>query len=242
MVYLIIFLISSAMYTFSTVSGGGGAMSLVPIFNFYLNPQWVAPILNLGNFIGRPFRIFLFWKYIEWKITLVFVPAAVVGAYLGVYFYVNISLEWLKLVIALFLLSTVAQYWFGKKKESFNMKLIYFLPLGLVISFISSMVGAMGPVLNPFYLNYHITKERMIATKAANAFLVGVVQIGTYLFFDALNEEMWYMGGCVGAGYIAGTVIGKRLLKGMKITQFNNLVIAVMLISGTVMLIQFFKP
>lgn len=229
------------MYTFSTISGGGGALSLVPVLNFYLTPQVVAPILNLGNFIGRPFRIFLFWKYIEWKVSLVFVPAAVIGAYLGVYYYVNIDLTWLKLVIALFLLSTVFQYWFGKKKNTFKMKLWYFFPLGLVIAFVSSMVGAMGPVLNPFYLNYGITKERMIATKAANAFLVGIVQIGTYLFFDALKGDMWYMGLCVGGGYIVGTLVGKKLLKGMKITFFNNIVIAVMLVSGVVMIVQFFQ-
>lgn len=145
------FFSGAASYVISTLSGGGGSLLLVPVITFFLGGKATAPVINLGNLIGEPMRIGLFWKNIRWKVTLYYVPPAIVGAILGAWVFSSIRLEWLQLIIGLFLISTIFQYRFGKKECSFKMKLGWFVPLGFAMAFLSTLIGAAGPVLNPFY-------------------------------------------------------------------------------------------
>lgn len=235
-IYIILFVLATVGYTISTIGGGGGALILLPFSHFFFGVNNAAPVLNFGNFIGRPARLLLFWKYIEWRIVLYYAPAAIAGAFVGAYIFASMKLEWLQIFVALFLISTAWQFQFGKKRQSFPMKDIYFIPLGVVISFLSTLMGATGPVLNPFYMNAGIDKEHMIATKGANAFFMGIVQIGSYAFFGNLYGALWGYGLAFGLGASVGNLIGKKVLRRMTIQHFRKIVIFIMVLSGIIML------
>lgn len=115
---------------------------------------------------------------------------------------------------------------------------IGFIPLGLFIGFFSTLVGGLGPVLNPFYMNAGLIKENLIATKIANAFLIGLIQIASYTYFGILTAQIWIYGLVVGAGAILGTIIGKYFLKGMSIRQFRVMVIILMVFAGSLMIVR----
>ena len=147
-------------------------------------------------------------------------------------------MEWLQVVVGIFLISTVWQFRFGKKQKSFNMRLWYFIPLGLIVSILGTIIGALGPVLNPFYLNLGLDKEDLIATKTANSFLMGISQIGGYTFFGLLHTELWVYGIALGIGATLGNIFGKRFLTKMKSVTFRKWVIALMVISGAIMIFR----
>ena len=109
------------------------------------------------------------------------------GAWIGAWAFANFRIEWLQILVGVFLVSTIFQYRFGKKKRSFDMRHSYFIPLGLLVSSLGTVIGALGPVLNPFYLNLGLEKEKLIATKTANSFVMGISQIGSYTFFGLLT-------------------------------------------------------
>jgi uncharacterized membrane protein YfcA len=98
-----------------------------------------------------------------------YLPSATAGTVLGAVIFSNIKLEWLQIIVGLFLISTIFQYRFGKKERSLEMKLIWFIPLGFIVELLTTIIGAVGPVLNPFCLNYGLQKEKMIATKTMNS-------------------------------------------------------------------------
>ena len=98
MSYFILFLCGIIAYIVSTLSGGGGALILLPIVGFYLSPAVVAPVVNLGNMIGRPARLILFWKDIQWKIVAYYVPSALLGAVVGALIFVQIKADWICLL------------------------------------------------------------------------------------------------------------------------------------------------
>lgn len=235
-VVLLLFILGVVAFILSTISGGGGALVLVPVLNWIIGVNHTAPVLNLGTFIGRPSRLVIFWKHIKWKVCLYYAPAAIIGAWLGAWFFSNFKIAWLQIIVGLFLISTIWQFKFGKKAKSFEMKLWYFIPLGLIISILGTIIGALGPVLNPFYLNLGLDKEELIATKTANSFLMGLSQIGSYTFFGLLHDQLWVYGIALGIGATLGNMTGKKFLASMKSSTFRKWVIALMVISGVLLI------
>ena len=235
-IYAIIFFAGLIAYVISTLSGGGGSLLLVPVINFLIGGKATAPVINLGNLIGEPVRILLFWKYINWKITLYYVPPAIIGTVISAWIFSSLKLEWLQIVVGLFLISTVFQYRFGKKERSFKMNLKGFIPLGFLVAFFSTLIGATGPVLNPFYLNYGLEKESMIVTKTVNSLFVGLVQVASYAAIGSLHGKLWLYGIILGLGASSGNWIGKRFLKKMSSNTFRIFVIIVMVVSGLIII------
>ena len=237
-VYLLfgLFFLGTATFTLSTISGGGGAMMQIPILNFLIGTSQTAPVINLGAFISRPARIALFWKYINWTVFWYFVPSAIIGAFLASWLFSEVKIYWIQVVVALFLISTFFQYRFGKKERSFPVQLWYFIPLGFFISLVGTFTGGMGPILNPFLMNIGIDKEELVATKAAQSFFLGLSQISGYTFFGLPNQELWVYGIALGLGASLGNYFGKLLLKRMSKLSFRRWVIAIMVLSGLVLL------
>ena len=235
---LVLFIAGVITFSISTISGGGGALMLIPLLNLIVGTTKTAPIINLGAFISRPSRIILFWKNIVWKVFLYYVPSAILGAFLAAWFFSEIKINWLQIIVALFLISTFFQYRFGKKERSFKVRLWFFIPLGFLVSIIGTFTGGMGPILNPFYLNSGITKEALVGTKAANSFFLGIAQVSSYTFFGLLTTELWIYGISLGIGATLGNLIGKRVLAKMSSLLFRKLVIIIMMLSGLLLLIK----
>ena len=232
----ILFVAGIVAFIISTISGGGGALILVPFLNFLIGTTKTAPVINLGTFIGRPARLILFWKHINWKVFWYYVPAAILGTWIAGWFFTNIDASWLQILVGIFLISTVFQYRFGKKERSFPVKLWYFIPLGFLVSLLGTIIGALGPILNPFYLNLGLDKEELIATKTVNSFFLGISQIGSYAFFGILYKELWIYGIALGLGAVIGNIIGKKFLSRMKSSTFRKLLILLMVISGILLI------
>jgi|AntRauTorckE6833_2_1112554.scaffolds.fasta_scaffold00463_17 uncharacterized membrane protein YfcA len=237
-IYAAVFFAGMGAYIISVISGGGGSLLLIPAINFMFGPKVVAPIINLGDLIGRPSRLIIFWKHIRWDVVKWYAPASVTGVLLAGWLFTKVDASWFQVIIGVFLVSTVFQYRFGKKERTFEMKKWYWLPLGVGVATISTIVGGLGPVLNPFYLNAGILKEEMIATKTANSFFMGVVQIGTYSFLGAIYGDLWILGIVLGLGATAGNLVGKKLLGNMTDTTFRKYVLAIMAISGAYMILS----
>ncbi|WP_299155602.1 sulfite exporter TauE/SafE family protein [uncultured Christiangramia sp.] len=233
---LILLLAGIVAFIISTISGGGGALVLVPFLTFLIGTPQTPPVLNLGTFIGRPARLIIFWKHINWQVFRFYVPPALLGALLAGWFFTRINAGWLQILVGIFLISTVFQYRFGKKERSFPVKLWYFIPLGFIVSILGTVIGALGPVLNPFYLNLGLDKEELIATKTANSFFLGIAQIGSYTFFGLLYTELWIYGIALGLGAVLGNIIGKKFLSSMKSSSFRKLLIILMVVSGILLI------
>ena len=233
---LILLLAGIVAFIISTISGGGGALVLVPFLSFLIGTPQTPPVLNLGTFIGRPARLIIFWKHINWQVFWYYVPPALLGALLAGWFFTRINPGWLQILVGIFLISTVFQYRFGKKERSFPVKLWYFIPLGFIVSILGTVIGALGPVLNPFYLNLGLDKEELIATKTANSFFLGIAQIGSYTFFGLLYTELWIYGIALGLGAVIGNIIGKKFLSSMKSSSFRKLLIILMVVSGILLI------
>lgn len=238
LIFFILFTLGTLAWFFSTLVAGGGAVLLLPVLVFILGSQQAAPTIALAALLANPTRAFIFAKFIDWKVILFLLPGTLIGAILGAYSFTQLNTDSIKLVIGIFLITTI----FQDKLENAGFKLmkhvIWFLPLGAVVGFISGIVGAIGPVYNPFFISYGLTKEHLVATKAFNSFILQAVKVLAYGGFGALNADILLYGVCIGVGAAVGVVLAKYYLLKMDTALFKKLMYAFMPLLGCVFIYQ----
>jgi uncharacterized membrane protein YfcA len=141
-------------------------------------------------------------------------------------------------VLALFLISTAWQYRFGKRTRSFTMRLTWFVPVSLVSGLTSALVGASGLLANPFYLNYGLMKEAMLATRAVNSLAIQLVKIAAYIAFGVLHWRLARHGLVAGAGAVTAIWLANPWLRCLSSFRFRQLAVLVMLVGGCMILWQ----
>lgn len=231
-------LISFLSWLMSMLAGGGSPLILIPVVNFLLGSQAIAPTITIGMLVGNLQRTFFFWRSIHWRVTLWHLPGTLVGATLGSYLLSRIHVEGLQVVIAIALVLMAANAWFGGPDYALKIKDWHFLPLSFLNSFVSGLVGSTGPILNPVYLHYGLEKEQLIVTKSATVVLIHVIKMVTYLIFGILTVPYFLYGLLIGLAAIPANWIGKLILERMSTAQFRQVVLGFVGMSGLWMLWQ----
>jgi uncharacterized membrane protein YfcA len=233
---LLLTLSSFASWFLSTLAGGGTPLLLVPAIAFYLGAPAVPPVLTIGMLLGHPQRVFLYWKEINWLLMWWYFPGAVVGAILGAFAFTQIQLNWLPIFLAVFLIISAIASSFNEKFQTFSVRAWYFLPAGFIFAFLSGLIGSAGPILNPLYLNYGLSKEQTIATKSAHLLAIHIVKTITYLICGVLTLNYLGFGVLLGLAALPGNWLGQIVLQKIAQQQFNRIAIAFIAFSGILIL------
>ncbi|TYQ26885.1 sulfite exporter TauE/SafE family protein [Pseudanabaena sp. UWO311] len=101
----------------STLAGGGSPFILIPLVNLLMGAVAVPPVITIGMFFGNAHRVLLFWRDIDWVLTAWYAPGAILGAVLGAYTFTQIHLDWLQIVIAIFLIVSAVLFELEKSPE-----------------------------------------------------------------------------------------------------------------------------
>ncbi|MGF1481490.1 MAG: sulfite exporter TauE/SafE family protein [Cyanophyceae cyanobacterium] len=228
-------LASAAGWFLSTLAGGGSPLVLIPALSVFLSPAAVPPVLTVGMLFGNAQRVFIYWRAIDWQVTGWYLPGATIGAVVGAFTLTQIQLNWLPLLLGFFLILSSAS--FSKESPAWlKVRVWYFLPAGLVYAFLSGLIGSTGPLLNPFYLNYGLLKERMIATKSVNVLVVHIIKIAAYGVFGAFTGSHLGYGLIIGMAAFPGNWLGQMLLNKMSEQQFRQAVAVFVALSGMLIL------
>ena len=232
----LLFLAGCASWTISTFSGGAGSIVLLAIVTHLIRLKTIAPVVTIASLMASPARIVVSWRRIEWRVVRWYLPGAIIGAMLGGWIFTWADAAWLSLIVGLFLVSTPFQYRLGGRARSFPMRLPWFIPLSLAVGLISGVVGASSLVSMPFYLNYGLTKERMIATGSVHSLFIQLTKIATYGSLGVLSRGSLLEGAAAGIGAVVAIFVTRRWLDSFKETWFRRLAILLMLTSGLSML------
>ncbi|MBY4676128.1 sulfite exporter TauE/SafE family protein [Marinobacterium arenosum] len=225
-------------WLFSSLAAGGGALLSIPLLNLVLPLRLVAPVLCVGSVIGALHRGWLYRQQVNWSILAWLLPGIISGALLGSWLFSRISLPWLSGLVALFLIVNGLNDYLFKGRLSFPMRLAWFLPAGFATALLSALIGAVGPVMNPFYLNYRVEKEEMIATKAISTLLMQLSKLAGYLWFLPDIGHWLALGVLLGIGAVFGNRLGQAALKRISREQFRHIASALLVLSGMMMLIS----
>ncbi len=209
---------------------------MIPLLSSVLGSEAVPPVITFNVLVGSVQRTWSLWRYIDWRVTLWFMPGTIVGAILGAYTFTQLNLEWLQILVGLFLIYSLFSFGFGKKERSFNVELWHFLPCSFLIAVVSGIIGSTGPVVNIFFLNYGLVKEEMIATKSFNTVILNLIKIIAYAILGVLKPEYIGYGLVISLAAIPGNWLGEFVLEKMSAQQFRAAVLSVMVMSGMFMI------
>jgi len=220
----LIILIISAFITssISAVLGMGGGIILLGIMAIIIpNGFMVIALHGIIQLISNTTRTYVFRKYLKKNLIKEFSIGAIIGAGISAFiifllikfFEVSsaneIKVDFLKPIIGIFII------WYlflkGEKKEKDSKS---FIKVGSISGLASVFVGATGPLIAPFFLNSNLTKENIIANKAACQMITHLTKIPLFILFFNVNyvEEYKLLLPLILAVFI-GTNFGKKILK-----------------------------
>lgn len=235
--YLIIFIAALLAFSISLICGGGAGLLLIPILGFSLAAAQVPAALSVGTSISSITKIGLFYKSIRWQIVKIFLPAAIPGVVFGAWLLSYLNPMYIELCMAIFLISNLP-YLFKKSNvdEPENSLSKFWLGIvGLSAGFISGLTGAVGVLFNRVYFRFGLSKEEIVATRAANEVILHIIKLFLYAWLGLFTLKALQIGVVVAIAAIASTVMMKYVLPKISVKLFSKMGYAAMVVAGVLM-------
>ncbi len=230
----IVILIISAFVTssISAVLGMGGGIILLGIMAVIIPEGYkVIALHGIVQLFSNSTRTYVFRNYIKANLIKQFFFGALIGISLSIiiiimliyYFNVQsaneIKVEVLKPFIGLFIV------WYLFLKGPKKARIVNsFVPVGLIAGLSSIFIGAVGPLIAPFFLIKSFNKENIIANKAAAQMITHLSKIPLFIYFFNMDytAELNILIPLILAVYI-GTNFGKKILNFIPELLFKKL-------------------
>lgn len=236
---LAIALAALAASTVAAVAGFGGSAILLPLLIPAFGARDAVLIMTIVQLVGNGSRVVFNRRELVLPVVGWFSLGAIPFAIIGGLAFAAAPLSTLTRLLGVFLVGMVI--WRHLPTATLRrgpMPIRSFAAVGAVSSFISAVIGTVGPLVVPFFLAYGLMKGAYIGTEALSSVITQAVKLGTYTGVAAMTATALVVGLALAPLMIVGTLIGKRLLHGVSDRVFVLIVEGAMLISGVVFLLQ----
>lgn len=194
----------------SAIIGMGGGILLLAIMTFFLPIQMAIPIHGIVQLVSNSSRVYLLRKHVRWSFFKYFVIGLPIGACLSTLLLMKL-LE--KEHVYILLVSLISYALFKPKKlPELKIRPPYWIFIGLGTGVSAILVGAVGPLIAPFFLRSDFAKEEIISTKAVMQTSAHLIKIPAFLFLDFNYAEYLGLTLLMGFSAIVGTKLGIIIL------------------------------
>lgn len=223
--------------TLAAVTGFGGAALLLPVLLLAFGPRNAVPILTVAQLVGNGSRVWLNRRELDRRVVGWFALGGVPLALLGGILFSRAPLSGLTRLIGLFLLLTVAwRRW--RPKAELRPPLRAFALVGAGGSFLSALVGSVGPLMAPFFLAYGLVKGAYIGTEALATVVMHVAKLLAYGGTDVLSGPGLLAGLALSPIMVLGSWAGKRIVDRLPERVFVRTIEGVMMVAGLLFLLR----
>jgi uncharacterized membrane protein YfcA len=211
----------------AAVTGFGGAAVLLPMLVFVFGVRDAIPILTVAQLIGNGSRVWLNRFELNWKVVAWFAVGGILFA--------HAPLAALTRVLGAFLILIVI--WRHLPRAStFRRPLKSFAIIGAVSSFLSALLGSVGPLMAPFFLAYGIVKGAYIGTEALSTVVMHIAKLVAYRESAILPSRSVLCGLALGPIMVAGSFVGKRIVDRLPERVFVFIIDLTLLTAGILFL------
>lgn len=221
----------------AAVTGFGGAALLLPVLVSVFGARDAVPILTVAQLVGNGSRVWFNRYEVDYRVVAWFALGAVPLALLGGVIFAQIPLPALTRLLGLFLLVIVA--WRSLRPDvHVAPPLRAFALIGAVSSFLSALLGSVGPLMAPLFLAYGLVKSAYIGTEALGTVVMHVTKLVAYRGAAVLPASSIVAGCAIGPAMVLGSWIGKSIVERLPERAFVLLIEVVMTLAGLLFLVR----
>lgn len=223
--------------TLAAVTGFGGAAVLLPVLVVAFGVRDAVPILTVAQLIGNGSRVWFNRNALDYRVVAWFALGGVPLALVGGVLFARAPLASLTRLLGAFLLLVVA--WRRLRPRAIvRPPLRAFALIGAAASFLSALLGSVGPLMAPFFLAYGLLKGAYIGTEALSTVVMHVAKLVAYRGAAVLSDASILIGLAIGPLMIVGSWTGKRIVDRLPERVFVLLIEATMTAAGLLFLIR----
>ncbi len=222
--------------TLAAVAGFGGAAVLLPVLVAVFGVRAAIPILTVAQLIGNGSRVWFNRAEVDARLVGWFAIGAVPLALAGGFLFAAAPLSALTRLLGAFLLGVVAWRHLHPGPPR-HVPRAAFAPIGAVSSFLSALLGSVGPLMAPFFLAAGLVKGAYIGTEAASTVVMHVAKLVAYGTSGVLSGSGTLTGLALGPFMVAGSFAGKRIVDRLPERVFVLVIEAVLVVAGVAFLI-----
>lgn len=234
--WLILTLVALVASTLAGVTGFGGAAVLLPALVALFGIREAVPILTVAQLIGNGSRVWFHRRALDWRVVGWFALGAVPLALLGGYLFAKAPLAALTRLLGAFLL--LVAVWRHVRPKPKPFPAAAFVGIGAGASFLSALLGSVGPIMAPFFLAYGLVKSPYIGTEALSTVVMRIATLVAYHQNAVLTASAAQIGLLLGPVMILGSFLGKRIVDRLPERVFVLLIEAVLIAAGLLFLIR----
>ena len=218
--------------TLAAVSGFGGAAVLLPVLVASFGVREAIPILTVAQLIGNGSRVWFNRHELNWKVVGWFALGGVPSALVGGVIFSRTPLPFLTRMLGVFLILVVA-WRHLRPKATAKPPAWSFALIGAGASFLSALLGSVGPLMAPFFLAHGLVKGAYIGTEALATVVMHVAKLIAYHQSSVLPLHAVIAGLAIGPIMIFGSFLGKRMVDRLSEKVFVWIIEATLLVAGS---------
>ena len=218
--------------TLAAVSGFGGAAVLLPVLVASFGVREAIPILTVAQLIGNGSRVWFNRHELNWKVVGWFALGGVPSALVGGVIFSRTPLPFLTRMLGVFLILVVA-WRHLRPKATAKPPAWSFALIGAGASFLSALLGSVGPLMAPFFLAHGLVKGAYIGTEALATVVMHVAKLIAYHQSSVLPLHAVIAGLAIGPIMIFGSFLGKRMVDRLSERVFVWIIEATLLVAGS---------
>jgi uncharacterized membrane protein YfcA len=225
----------------AAITGFGGAAVLLPMLVAVFGVREAIPILTVAQLIGNASRVWFNRHELDLRVVAWFAMGGVPMALLGGFLFAHTPLAALTRVLGAFLILIVVLRHLPKV-PAFKPSLKSFALIGAVSSFLSALLGSVGPLMAPFFLAYGLVKGAYIGTEALSTVVMHLAKLIAYRESAVLPIHAILRGLALGPIMIAGSFAGKRVVDRLPERVFVLIIDVTLVAAGVLFLAGWSRP
>jgi uncharacterized membrane protein YfcA len=189
---LLLFILVTTGALVSSLTGLGGGTLILAGLLLVFPPGLAIPLHSFTQLSANALRTGIFFKQVNWKVVVAYSLLMIPAAWMGAKLFHLVNPNWLKIFVGVSILFSIVPLRFKPKGEP---ELKTFVLLGAVSGFLGVFVGAVGPLVMPFFNRIKIERQGMLSTKSAGQAMLQLSKIMAFwgaggVDFFALKEHV----------------------------------------------------
>jgi len=232
---LIAIFFSSMVYG---VIGFGDALILIPIITPIIEIKNAVILVNLWGILTSLLNFIKYRELLDRGYCIRFLSLGIPATIFGTFLFINIRLEWIELILGIFVFSysTLKLYRYSKGKEDFELKerLNTTSPLifagGFSYGFLAALISAVGPLNVAMLERTGHYREHFIENFAAIGFILSIARTPFYFITDIFPYDLVLLFILGFPIIFLGTKSGQKLTPRIPVKKFQIAVFCFLLV------------